>query len=81
MSTQRARNGMNKRGVKVNPSRDLDHGDKKKVFSHKEKDDETHENTGEEINPSELDHSEVELDRGGVEFSGGEGNVSKNKTS
>ena len=62
---------MKKKGVQVNPSRDVDYGDKEKKLSGGEGG-QIDENAPEEINPSELDNSEVELDRGGVEFGGGQ---------
>ncbi len=69
MNTQQNQNEPKKKGVQVNPSRDVDHAGKEKKLS--QEGEQIDENAGEEINPSELDNSEVELDRGGVEFSGG----------
>ena len=74
MNTQQNQNKVKKKGVQVNPSRDVDYGEKKKKLSGEEAGkevDQIDKNAREEINPSELDKSEVELDRGGVEFSGG----------
>jgi hypothetical protein len=74
MNTQQNQNKVKKKGVQVNPSRDVDYREKKKKLSGEEagkKVDQIDKNAREEINPSELDKSEVELDRGGVEFSGG----------
>lgn len=68
MNTQQNQNEIKKKGVQVNPSRDLKYDDKEKSFSGEFG--EQTEASGEEINPSELDHSEVDLDRGGVEFGG-----------
>ena len=56
MSTQQNQNDIQKKGVKPNPSRDMKYS----------------ELGEEEINPSELDNTEVDLDRGGAEFGGGE---------
>ncbi len=75
MNTQPNQNELNefkkKKGVQVNPSRDVDYDDKEKDFSG-EFGEQIDEGAGEEVNPSELDNSEVELDRGGVEFGGGQ---------
>lgn len=70
MNTQQNQNEIKKKGVQINPSRDVDYDDKEKDFSG-EFGEQIDENANEEINPSELDKSEVELDRGGAEFSGG----------
>ncbi len=63
-------NELNKKNVQVNPSRDADYGDKDKDFS-VESGEQIDEEANEEVNPSKLDTKEVDLDRGGVEFSGG----------
>lgn len=60
MNTQPNQNETKKKGVQVNPSRDVKYSAQ------------TNEESTEEINPSELDQSEVELDRTDVEFEGGE---------
>ncbi|MES2527465.1 MAG: hypothetical protein V4598_10275 [Bdellovibrionota bacterium] len=77
MNTQPNQNELNefkkKKAVEVNPSRDLNYDDKEKDFSG-EFGEQIDEEASEEINPSELDNSEVDLDRGGVEFSGGKEN-------
>lgn len=65
-NTQPNQNEIKKKGVQVNPSRDISYSDKEKDFSGE------FGGEGEEINPSELDSSEVDLDRGGDEFSGGQ---------
>lgn len=65
MNTQPNQNEVKKKGVLTNPSRDVKYEDQK--FG-----EQIDEGAGEEINPSELDNSEVELDRGGVEFGGGQ---------
>ncbi len=70
MNTQQNQNEIKKTGVKINPSRDVDYDEKEKKLSNEEGE-QIDEDANEEINPSELDNSEVELDRGGVEFSGG----------
>jgi hypothetical protein len=71
MNTQQNQNEIKKSGVKPNPSRDVNYDDKEKDFSG-EFGEQIDENASEEVNPSELDKGEVELDRGGVEFSGGD---------
>src|SRR6476659_8450069 len=70
MNTQQNQNETKKSGIKVNPSRDVKYDDKEKDFSG-EFGEQIDEKAGEEVDASELDKSEVELDRGGVEFSGG----------
>ena len=59
MNTQQNQNEIKKKGVQVNPSRDLKYDEKEKDFSAEFG--EQVEAAGEEINPSELDSSEVEL--------------------
>jgi len=71
MNTQQNQNDIQKKGVKVNPSRDIKYDEKEKDFSG-EFGQQIDEGAGEEINPAELDDSEVDLDRGGVEFDGGQ---------
>lgn len=70
MNTQQKQDEIKKNGVQINPSRDLKYDEKEKDFSG-EFGEQIDEGASEEINPSELDNSEVELDRGGVEFGGG----------
>ncbi|MFL5784747.1 MAG: hypothetical protein ACJ76H_09075, partial [Bacteriovoracaceae bacterium] len=70
MNTQQNQNEIKKSGIKPNPSRDVKYDDKEKDFSG-EFGEQIDEKAGEEVDASELDKSEVELDRGGVEFSGG----------
>ncbi len=71
MNTQQNQNEIKKKGVQVNPSRDVKYDEKEKDFSG-EFGEQIDEGAGEDVNPSELDKSEVELDRGGVEFGGGQ---------
>lgn len=60
MNTQQNQNETKKKSVQVNPSRDVNYNVQR------------NEESTEEINPSEFDQSEVELDQTGVEFDGGE---------
>lgn len=71
MNTQQNQKENKKKGVQVNPSRDVKYDDKEKDFSG-EFGQQNNEDSGEEINPSELDNTEVDLDRGGAEFGGGQ---------
>ena len=73
MNTQQNQNEIKKKGVQVNPSRDIDYDQKEKDFTG-EFDGEQLESSGQEVNPGEIDKTEVDLDRGGKEFSGGEEN-------
>ncbi len=74
MNTQQNQNEIKKKGIQVNPSRDVKYDEKEKDFSGEfgEQGEQIDEKSDEEINPAELDNSEVELDRGGVEFGGGQ---------
>jgi hypothetical protein len=61
MNTQQNQNEIKKKGVQVNPSRDVNYEEKEKDFSGEfETQDEDVEASGEDVNPSELDKSEVE---------------------
>lgn len=71
MNTQQNQNEIKKKGVQVNPSRDIKYDQKEKDFSGEFGEQDQVEAGGEEVNPSELDNTEVDLDRGSAEFSGG----------
>jgi hypothetical protein len=71
MNTQQNQNEIKKKEIQVNPSRDVKYDEKEKDFSG-EFGEQIDEKSDEEVNPAELDNSEVELDRGGVEFGGGQ---------
>lgn len=70
MNNQQNQNEINKKGIKVNPSRDVDYGDKEKERKLAGEGEQIDQESDEEVNPSKLDTEEVNLDRGGVEFSG-----------
>ena len=73
MNTQQNQNEIKKKNVQVNPSRDKKY-DEKKENEKKDFSAEGGEQTvkgNEEVNPSELDQTEVDLDRGSSEFGGG----------
>jgi hypothetical protein len=74
MNNQQNQNELPKKGVQPNPSRDIKYDEKEKDFSGEFSDEgeQLDADPGDEVNPSKLDVDEVELDRGGVEFSGGD---------
>lgn len=53
MNTQQNQNESKKKGVQVNPSRDIDYNDKEKAFSGEFE--EQIESAGQEVNPGEMD--------------------------
>lgn len=69
MNTQQNKEELKKKGYKVNPSRDIDYPVREKDFSGEFEEQDAKGDA--EVNPGKLDETEVDLDRGQKEFSGG----------